>query len=217
MRRTFLPSQHSGQADRTYGESGGYYRPATPPRHYELFAEWQADALLKALGLRSSVGRKVTRKGERNWEIILVGVYPYTDQYPKGHIELLAWDTTSSLKDKISSIDPEIIKSVVSTTYWDSSGKEAAYIEYKKRLREMVADALAEAERAEAPSTTTPAATPSSARPKTPVRSSDESSVAPTEDDSGGGSSFPWLPVIGGSVLVLGVGGYLYYKRRKAA
>ena len=172
----------------SYGETGSTTRPKPPPAYYYLYEGEQAANLMRALGKEPSPGRSPVDKVYRNWDIILLSLHDERDK----DIQLVRWDTTATLGGREYNVDRRTVQSVKHTMWWEGSAGDAPFTYYESRL-------------ADPSRTGKPAARA--------VSASDEPSAAPAEE----GSSFPWLPVIGGSALLLGIGGYIFYKRRAAA
>jgi hypothetical protein len=188
MQRTFQPSRHS-YVD--YGDSGQvtHYRGSPIYRFYEKEA---ATALFRALGIDAS--QRLSKKDGvyRNWDIILLA----QDKDNPKFARLLAWTTGPDISDKVSNKLPwKTVDSVKSTASWEKEEADYDLAQAHYNLRFDVGG-----------------------RSNVSGEPSPANTDAGEDGDKGGGSSFPWLPVIGGSVLVLGlgVGGYLYYKSRKS-
>lgn len=189
MQRTFQPSRHS-YVD--YGDSGQVtnYRGSRIYRFYEKEA---ATALFHALGIDAS--QRLSNKDGiyRNWDIILLA----QDKDKPKFARLLAYSTSPDISNKVSNKLPwELVDTVKSTTSWENGDEDYDVAQAYYDLRFDIAG-----------------------RTNVSGEPSPANTDAGENGDKDGGSSFPGLLVIGGSVLVLGlgVGGYLYYKSSKAA
>lgn len=187
MRRTFQPSRHSA----SYGDSAGGSNitpySTGPWRYYE---GEQAGALLAEMGFDPSVRLSKSTGTYVNWDMILLA----RDRDRPAFAKILLWSTGSDILPAIKNVSWDLAKRVDATKVWaDGMDPSLPYAHYN--LRNAVPGRIG--------------------RGSTGDSGGDSSGGG----SGGGGSSFPWLPVIGGSVLVLGlgVGGYLYYKRRKTA
>ena len=203
MRRTFQPSRHSARA---YGDSAGGSNitpySTGPWRYYE---GEQAGELLAAMGFDPSVRMSKSTGTYFNWDMILLA----RDRDRPTFAKILLWSTGSDILPAIKNVSWDLAKSVDATKVWaDGMDPSLPYAHYN--LRNAVPGRIGRGSTSDSGG----GSSGGSGGGSSPI--SDDSAL---QGGSGGGSSFPWLPVIGGSVLVLGlgVGGYIFYKRRKAA
>jgi len=210
VRRNFHPHR---RVRRSYGDgSTGVVYKGSP--NYRFYEKEQAEALLQALGVDTSQRQSKKDGTYRNWDMLLLA----RDKEDPAFARLLLWTTGPDIYStlgKAKSIPWGVIQDIEPSREWAKGEANAfdlakAYFDLRWNLKG----------RTGAP------ATPSAGggEETLPVKTSGGggggggSSYLPSEESSGdSGGKFPWLPVVGGSVLVLGlgIGGYIFYKRRK--
>lgn len=208
MRRTFQPSRHSVSYGDAVGVGGSKITPyqSGPWRYYEAD---DAGALLGAMGFDPTVRLSKSTGTYYNWDMILLA----RDRDRPAYAKFLLWATGSDIAPVVKNVSWDLAKSVEATKVWaEGMDPSLPYAHYNLR------NAVSGRSRPGTAADSNPSSDSGSGSGSGGGSSliSDDSAL---QGGSGGGSSFPWLPVIGGSVLVLGlgVGGYIFYKRRKTA